>query len=399
MGSVKNATVFGGICMDAFSWIVDNLTLWQPEVGHFLEAEETKLDTIAAQGQWKDVMGGRYRMDMSDDGKLGEGSFCIVRKGLDTETGEAVAIKVYKSSKSTSRSRDALLKKFKRSVDVLRKLQVPFERPADTKLWTSQLECVKPAKLFMRLIDYSKDSDGEPSEDSTDSCLYLITELAQQSLRDFLAYKRKGDARPSKETVRNIAKSIVLVMASLHAKGFVHLDVKPENLMVFDGCLKLIDVDGCVEIGSRIRLFDSSISFSPVYCAPEWAGFLLEDSDACIIASPGLDVWSVGCTICELVTLGDALLKPDYVKFIRKDRHAGRLRFMEYVKTLETVPLPRSIQNFDPELAEFVAGWLLVGDKTARHSCAETLNAPYLATDKLQWTKSGPIKVRADEDV
>merc|ERR1719506_2958838 len=25
------------------------------------KAEETKLDTIAAQGQWKDVMGGRYR--------------------------------------------------------------------------------------------------------------------------------------------------------------------------------------------------------------------------------------------------------------------------------------------------------------------------------------------------
>ncbi len=55
----------------------------------------------------------------------------------------------------------------------------------------------------------------------------------------------------------------MLVVAGLHAKGFIHLDLKPENLMLFDGMLKLIDVDGCVRIGTAISVSDSSLSFSP----------------------------------------------------------------------------------------------------------------------------------------
>ena len=74
-------------------------------------------------------------------------------------------------------------------------------------------------------------------------------------------------------------------------------DLKPENLMMFNGRLKLIDVDGCVPIDSevlrkphvgwghvddgirrvsvaagscQVSINDSSISFSPCYCAPEW---------------------------------------------------------------------------------------------------------------------------------
>ena len=48
--------------------------------------------------------------------------------------------------------------------------------------------------------------------------------------------------RPSE--AEDMTKAVVFVMAGLHAKGFVHLDLKPENLMVFDGALKLIDVGG-----------------------------------------------------------------------------------------------------------------------------------------------------------
>merc|ERR1719203_2466473 len=96
----------------------------------------------------------------------------------------------------------------------------------------------------------------------------------------------------------------------------VHIDFKPENVMMFNGRLKLIDVDGCVKVGVSVSIQDSSISFSPCYCAPEWARFLIKDSDSRITISPCLDVWSVGMTICELVTL-DAVLKPRYASFLR----------------------------------------------------------------------------------
>merc|ERR1712032_318571 len=132
---------------------------------------------------------------------------------------------------------------------------------------------------------------------------------------------RRDEGRPlSRESVRYIAKSMILCVAGLHAKGLVHLDLKPENLMVFNGLLKLIDVDGCVKIGTTVSITDSSLSFSPCYCAPEWAEFVIEDSDEpTTIASAPLDVWSIGISICELVTL-DSVMKPTYASFVRHGR-------------------------------------------------------------------------------
>merc|ERR1740139_1473973 len=107
----------------------------------------------------------------------------------------------------------------------------------------------------------------------------------------------------SKEAVRDLSKRMVLAMAALHAKGFVHIDMKPENLMVFGGRLKVIDVDGCVRNGTRLSINDGSISFSPCYCSPEWARFMIKESEQTIVATPSLDVWSIGMLLCELIAL------------------------------------------------------------------------------------------------
>lgn len=339
---------------------------------------------------------GKYQIDISKAGLLGEGTSCVCRQGRLVETGGCVAIKVYKPATNAGAfDADVCLMKFKRSIAVLQKLQEPFERPQDPKLWTPQLEHVKPSRLFMRLLDYSKDLNGEPSRDASDGNLYVITELGQQSLKDFMTKKRAEMVSPSKETVRSITKAIVLVMAGLHAKGLVHMDVKPENLMVFDGCLKLIDVDGCVEIGSKVSLQDPSISFSPIYCAPEWATFLLEGQESGIEASAGLDSWSVGCTICELVTL-DGLMRPTYAKMAREDRRRGPANFMDWLRGLEEPPLPRAVKQYDDELLQLMTGCLLVCDKSERSSCAETLDSPYLASHKLQRTKTNPLFAAAN---
>ena len=38
------------------------------------------------------------------------------------------------------------------------------------------------------------------------------------------------------ESIRQICKSLVIAMGMLHAKGLVHLDMKPENIMRARGC-------------------------------------------------------------------------------------------------------------------------------------------------------------------
>jgi len=169
------------------------------------------------------------------------------------------------------------------------------------------------------------------------------------------------------------------VVAGLHAKGLVHLDLKPENLMMFNGRLKLIDVDGCVPIDSEVSINDSSISFSPCYCAPEWARFLIDEAKNKIIAKPHLDVWSIGITLCELVTL-DAILKPMYGNFLRNGhshREAGFL-FMDWLGHITRAPVPKSIERFDKDFHKLIVDGLLVCDHMKRKSLAQCLSDPYI---------------------
>ncbi|CAE7257301.1 PHKG2 [Symbiodinium natans] len=326
---------------------------------------------------------GKYKMSMSKQDMMGEGTSSICRKGVCMETGTEVAIKVYKALKETHKGEDVRLQKFRRQISVLKMLQEPFGTVSDETLWHPQLAATKPSKLFMSLLDYSKDKSGTPAPDPTDGVMYVITELAQYSLKDYLALRRDQGKSLSRGAVKNISKAIILVVAGLHAKGLVHLDLKPENLMMFNGRLKLIDVDGCVPCGSEVSIQDSSISFSPCYCAPEWARFLIEETESKITVRPHLDVWSVGMTICELATL-DAVLKPMYANFLRNGhshREAGFL-FMDWLGSIAKAPIPKSIERFDPTFHQMLIGSLLVCDHTKRKTLAQCLSDSYLESDK-----------------
>jgi serine/threonine protein kinase len=325
----------------------------------------------------------KYHMFMNKADHMGEGTSSICRRGQNIETKQNVAIKVYKeqtSGSKASKMKSVTLMKFKRQIQVLQELQEPFKKPTDAKLWHSTLDSVKPEHVFMKLIDYSKDSKGEPGLDTTDNTMYVVTELAQYSLKDYLASLREKKNTLTDEKMKKFCKAILVAMAGLHAKGFVHIDMKPENMMMFSGKLKVIDVDGCVKMNSKINIQDSSISFSPCYCAPEWARFLISESESSIQALPGLDVWSVGMTLCELVTY-DAILKAQYGNFLRNahsHREAGFL-FMEWLGGIKKVPLPKKVAQFNDKFADLIANWLVVCKKEQRKSCAQCLEHSFLA--------------------
>lgn len=345
---------------------------------------------------------GKYQMDMSSAGKMGEGSFSVCRKGTIVSTGQQVGIKLFKAPKRKQPSKadeETRLLKFARQIEVLTDLQKPFVKPSNPRLWCSQMENAKPERLFMVLIDSSTDAAGKPGADPTDDEMYVITELAQYSLKDYLSIKASKNEKISKDTTRDMTKALVFVMAGLHAQGFVHLDLKPENLMMFDGALKLIDVDGCVKVGMLIEISNPSISFSPCYCAPEWANFLLSEAEPAVItAAPALDVWSLGATVCEFVTLS-AILKPMYSNFLRHShshREAGFL-FMDWLNNIKKAPTPKTIEAFDPELADLATNWLLVPDKDKRKTCAECLSTcAYLTKSHLHRSDTNPLSKSAD---
>jgi len=325
---------------------------------------------------------GKYRMLMGKEDIMGEGTSSICRKGYEIATKKKVAIKVYKDQNkggsSHSKSKGVTLHKFKRQIQVLTQLQEPFVKPNDSKLWCKELEQISPDMIFMVLLDYSKDKAGDPGADTSDGVMYVVTELAQYSLKDWISSNREKRKPVDKETIRNLSKAIVVAMAGLHAKGFVHIDMKPENLMMFDGKLKVIDVDGCVKSGSKIAIQDSSISFSPCYCSPEWARFLISESADYILADAALDCWSVGMTLAELVTF-DAILKPTYAQFLRnaQSHREASFLFMEWLGSSTKVHLPSDVQLFSKDLYDCLRECLLVTAAT-RKTMAQCLGHKYL---------------------
>jgi serine/threonine protein kinase len=189
------------------------------------------------------------------------------------------------------------------------------------------------------------------------------------------------------EKVHSIAKAIVLAVAGLHAKGFTHLDLKPANLMMFGGRWKIIDVDGCVRAGTGLSVNDETISFSPCYSAPEWARFVVQErSNEKVIVTPSLDAWSVGMTLCELITL-EPVMKAKYAEFVDAvapasvpSHRSACFGFLSWLGSVKDLTLPGAVGRFDQDFHDFVYKSLLVCDRSKRKTLAECLSSPYLAT-------------------
>eukprot|EP00397_Hematodinium_sp_SG-2012_P005316 GEMP01005334.1.p1 GENE.GEMP01005334.1~~GEMP01005334.1.p1 ORF type:complete len:679 (+),score=118.41 GEMP01005334.1:119-2155(+) len=345
---------------------------------------------------------GKYEVVRGKKGHLGEGSFSVVQKGWDLKTQAEVAVKFYKVDRENKEEFNLATKKFKRQISVLQNLAKPMVKCKNSRLWHNKLASIDPDTCFLKLIDYSKTSKGEPGPDVSDGNLYVVTEVADLSLKDLLSHHRETQTPVPSASIRDIIRHIITVVAALHAKGLAHLDIKPENLMRAGEHWKLIDVDGCSELESFVNINDSSISFSPCYCAPEWARFLIEDSET-LRVHDGLDVWSVGISICELLHL-DAVLKPTYAKIFREygsHRKAGFL-FLEWLsKTTEALNLPDIVQEAEDEFRDLIVEKMLTKDPTKRITLAECLDHPLLqgvahshSAQNAEWKKVATLRAQ-----
>jgi eukaryotic-like serine/threonine-protein kinase len=86
-----------------------------------------------------------------------------------------------------------------------------------------------------------------------------------------------------------LGRQLVSVLGYLHQHGWVHLDVKPQNVVVQEGRAVLIDLG----LASRPGRIERGMGT---------AGYAAPEQDAGGTVSPATDVWGLGATLYQCVT-------------------------------------------------------------------------------------------------
>ncbi|KAG0018461.1 Cyclin-dependent kinase 3 [Podila clonocystis] len=193
---------------------------------------------------------------------LGEGTFGTVFKAKRTTDGKVVAIKKVRLGNTTEGVPGAII----REIALL-----------------GELPHINVVQLFDS--EYCQPFDN----------VYLTFECHGIDLRTYIRAiprERYSFLMPMK-TIQDFMRQLVQGLEYCHAKSYVHRDLKPQNLLIANGQLKLADFGLSRGGVPPLRTYTHEV-VTLWYRAPE---ILLGASHY----SVGVDVWSVGCIFAELV--------------------------------------------------------------------------------------------------
>ncbi|KAJ4725555.1 Mitogen-activated protein kinase kinase kinase [Melia azedarach] len=167
------------------------------------------------------------------------------------------------------------------------------------------------------------------------------------------------------KVLRSQAYCIVSALRYLHSCGIVHCDVKGKNILVSSssGFAKLADFGSAGEISDGVKILPRG---SPLWMAPEVVRGEYQ--------GPESDVWSLGCTIIEMVTG-----KPAWEDF--------------GAHTLTRIGLSNELPRFPTQLSELGRDFLekcLRRQPSERWSCDQLLQHPFLQSASPSRTITEP---------
>ena len=119
----------------------------------------------------------------------------------------------------------------------------------------------------------------------------IVLEMLGHNLYE---YQRSMGFKPlDMKVVKGIAKQVLEALSFVHSHGYVHCDMKPENILLIPGSTTLVKI---ADFGSACRIGAKHFDYiqSRFYRAPE---VLLG-----IEYGPPMDMWSLGIILVELLT-------------------------------------------------------------------------------------------------
>jgi len=164
---------------------------------------------------------------------------------------------------------------------------------------------------------------------------YLMELVDGRALTEMAA----GDAMPLDRRL-DILREVAGALDYIHSKGYVHRDIKPDNVLIrADGQLKIIDFGLSQKFGRVARTRAGEVMGTAKYMAPE----LINGAEA----SPATDIYALGAMAYEMIA-GRAPFDAGHTKVIM-DMHL-------YMKPR---PLSEVVEGIDRNLSAMVDRMLL----------------------------------------
>ncbi|XP_074295369.1 mitogen-activated protein kinase kinase kinase 20-like [Silene latifolia] len=145
---------------------------------------------------------------------------------------------------------------------------------------------VELGKCGRNIIQYLGDSISE--ENGSQYYNIFLEYASKGSLWDHL---RKSEVKFGISEVKRFTRGILKGLCDVHESGFVHCDVKLQNVLVFeDEEVKIADFGLSRRVEDCKGNYGGQLRGTPLYMSPE------------MVAGTAGDVWAVGCAVVEMLT-------------------------------------------------------------------------------------------------
>jgi len=286
--------------------------------------------------------------------RVGSGAYGCVASFKDTGAGEHIAVK-----KITNAFADLIDgKRILREVKLLRHLN---------------------HSNIIRILDMYP-----PASPNFDD-IYIVTDLMETDLHKVIYSKQPLTEEHHQYFVHQILRGLVY----LHNANIVHRDIKPSNLLVNKNCdLKICDFG----LARVLTTGDEGAFGRTDYVVTRW----YRAPEVVLLASEytlSIDVWAVGCIVCELVARKPVFAGKDHLDQIKKivsglgtpteeelhwlPKHGSARAFLRKCPSAPKACWETIYPSASPEALELIAAMLRF-DPTARISVQQAMRKKYL---------------------
>ena len=163
----------------------------------------------------------------------------------------------------------------------------------------------------------------------------------------------------SEQHAKIYIKQMLDGMQYLHKNKIVHRDLKGANLLLdADGVVRVSDFGSSKQYGDKIESgFLKTIRGSIAWTAPEVVKQIGHGRKA--------DIWSIGCTVYEMLTGSPPWVELDYIQML--------------VKLAKTSEVPQLPEDLSSEAKEFLS-LCLQRDPTSRPTVSQLLATNFITT-------------------